>query len=336
MRVERSLDRYPLGAVAATAAEAEAEGYDGAWILEGAHDPFIPLFFAAEATERLGLATAIAVAFARNPLTTASIAHDLQRLSRGRFTLGLGAQIETHIRYRYGMPAGQPAARMREFVQAVRAIWDCWDHGTKLDFRGDFYAHTLMPPNFRHEPAEHPSPTIVIAGVGPRMTEVAGEVGDGYVAHSFTTESYVREVTLPTLARGRERAGLTLDGFELRGLVTVATGASEEQMDRSLREARELVAFYGSTPAYARVLDHHGWGELHTELHALSRADRWAEMPSLIDDEVLDAFAVVGEPREIGPRILARYGNIMDTIGFYTPTVYVPEVWAEVVDGLRG
>ena len=335
MRVERSLDRYPLGDVAATAAEAEQEGYDGAWILEGAHDPFIPLFFAAEATQRLGLATAIAVAFARNPLTTASIAHDLQRLSGGRFTLGLGPQIETHIRYRYGMPAGRPAARMREFVQAVRAIWDCWDQGTKLDFRGDFYTHTLMPPNFRHEPGSHPQPAIVIAGVGPRMTQVAGEVGDGYVAHSFTTESYVREVTLPTLALGRERAGLTLDGFEVRGLVTVATGSTEEQLVRSVREARELVAFYGSTPAYARVLEHHGWGDLHAELLALSRADRWAEMPALVDDDVLHAFAVVGEPGDIGPQVLARYGGIMDTVGFYTPSVYVPEVWAEVVRGFR-
>lgn len=335
MKVERSLDRYSLGDVAATAAEAEAEGYDGVWILEGAHDPFVPLFFAAEKTERLSLATAIAVAFARNPMTTASLAHDLQRLSCGRFTLGLGPQIDTHIRFRYGMPGGRPVARMREFVHAVRAIWDCWDRGTELDFRGDFYTHTLMPPKFRHDPSPYEPPAIVLAGVGPRMTELAGEVGDGYVAHSFTTESYVREVTLPTLARGRERAGRTLDGFEVRGLVTVATGASEEQMARSVREARELVAFYGSTPAYARVLEHHGWGELHTELHALSRADRWAEMPGLVDDEVLHAFAVVGEPREIGPKILARYGGVLDTVGFYTPSEYVPEVWAEVLAGLR-
>jgi probable F420-dependent oxidoreductase len=224
---------------------------------------------------------------------------------------------------------------MREFVAAVRAIWDCWNHGTELDFRGDFYTHTLMPPLFRLDPCPQGPPPIVLAGVGPLMTETAGEVGDGYIAHGFTTGDYLREVTLPRLARGRERAGRTLEGFDTRGLALVATGHTEEQLERSVAEVREWLSFYGSTPAYAPVLEHHGWGDLHAELHRLSRSDGWAAMPALIDDEVLRTLAFVGEPREIGPQVLARYGDVFTRMSFYRPSEYVPEVWADVLDGFR-
>lgn len=334
MLVDRSVSEFALTDVGQVAAEAEVEGYDGIWVLEASHDPFVPLFLAADRTTSIDLATSISVAFARNPMTTASVARDLQDFSGGRFTLGLGPQIKAHIQYRYSMPADRPVDRMRDYVAAVRAIWDCWDNGTKLSFEGEFYTHTLMPPLFHLEPTQ-PPPPIALAGVGPRMTALAGEVADGFVAHSFTSESYLREVTLPILQTARRSVGRELDGFLRKGLVLVATGHTDQQMAVSLRQVREWLAFYGSTPAYAPVLEHHGWGELHTELHALSRSGRWAEMSALVDDDVLNTIAFVGAPADIGPMVNARYRGIFDRVEFYHPSEYVPEVWADVISGFK-
>src|SRR5215813_12775531 len=193
----------------------EAEGYDGAATAETSHDPFFPLLLAAQATERLELATGVAIAFARTPMTMASIANDLQLASKGRFFLGLGSQIKPHIERRFSMPWSHPAARMREYILAMRAIWASWSDGTKLDFRGDFYTHTLMTPFFSPGPNPFGPPKVYLAAVGELMTEVGGEVADGVIIHGFTTERYVKEVTLPAIERGLAKAGRSRSSFEI-------------------------------------------------------------------------------------------------------------------------
>ncbi|MFM8529361.1 MAG: TIGR03617 family F420-dependent LLM class oxidoreductase, partial [Ilumatobacteraceae bacterium] len=248
---------------ASSAREAEEAGYSGAWTAETSHDPFLPLLLAAEHTEKIELGTSIAVAFARSPMTLANTGWDLQAFSKGRFILGLGSQIQPHITQRVSMPWSKPAARMREMVLAIRAIWDCWLNGTKLEFRGEFYTHTLMTPFFTpaaSDISEYGPPKIFLAGVGELMTEVAGEVCDGFICHGFTTEKYLREVTIPALERGRAKAGKTMDGFEIVGPSFVVTGTNEAELERAAAGTRQQIAFYGSTPAYRPVLDIHGWG----------------------------------------------------------------------------
>lgn len=327
-----------LRKVASSAKEVEAAGYDGAWTAETSHDPFLPLLLAAEHTERLELGTSIAVAFARNPMLLANIGWDLQYYSQGRFIMGLGSQIKPHITKRFSMPWSEPAARMREMIQAVRAIWDCWLNGTDLAFRGKFYTHTLMTPFFTPAAAEmegYGPPKIFLAGVGELMTEVAGEVCDGFICHGFTTERYLREVTMPALARGRAKAGKTMEGFEIIGPSFVVTGADEAQMAAAAAGTRQQIAFYGSTPAYRGVLDIHGWGGLQDELNALSKQGKWVEMGNLIDDEILNTFAVVGEPEHIGSELHRRYGDVIQRLSFYAPYQSDPERWRKVLADLK-
>ena len=326
---------FDLAGAAKSAKEAEDAGYDGVWSAETSHDPFLNLLLAAEATERIELGTSIAVAFARSPMTTAVTANDLQAFSKGRFILGLGSQIKPHITKRFSMPWSHPAARMREFVLAMRAIWDNWNNGTKLDFRGDFYTHTLMTPFFSPGPNPYGAPLVFLAGVGGLMTEVAGEVCDGFLCHGFTTERYLREVTIPALERGRAKAGKTMDGFQIAGPSFVVTGANEEQIEKAAAGTRQQIAFYGSTPAYRAVLDLHGWGGLQDDLNKMSKEGKWVEMGDLIDDEILNTFAVVGEPEQIAPELKRRYGDVIDRISFYAPYKSDPERWAPVLDALR-
>lgn len=327
-----------LRKVATSAKEVEAAGYDGAWTAETAHDPFLPLLLAAEHTERLQLGTSIAVAFARNPMLLANIGWDLQYYSQGRFIMGLGSQIKPHITKRFSMPWSEPAARMRDMIQAIHSIWDCWINGTKLEHRGKFYTHTLMTPFFTPDPSEmegYGPPKIFLAGVGELMTEVAGEVCDGFICHGFTTEKYLREVTLPALERGRAKAGKTLDGFEIIGPSFVVTGADEQQMIAAANGTRQQIAFYGSTPAYRGVLDIHGWGGLQDELNTLSKLGKWVEMGGLIDDEILNTFAVVGEPEQVGSELHRRYGDVIQRISFYAPYQSDPGRWSKVLADLK-
>ena len=308
-----------LDQAGASAAEQEERGYDGVWSAETSHDPFLPLLLAAQATEKIDLGTGIAVAFARNPMTLAQVSWDLQAASQGRFILGLGSQIKPHITKRFSMPWSHPAERMREMILAIRAIWATWNEGTKLDFRGDFYTHTLMTPFFNPGPNPHGNARIFLAGVGPRMTEVAGEVCDGFLCHGFTTERYMHEVTLPALERGRQKAGKTLDGFEISGPMFIVTGRDEKEMAAAAKGVRGQIAFYGSTPAYRPVLELHGWGELQTELNGLSKEGRWAEMGDLVDDDMLNAFAVVGSPEEAARALHERWGGTVSRLSFYAP-----------------
>jgi len=324
-----------LEGIASSARRAEEAGYDGFWSAETSHDPFLPLVLAAEHTERLQLGTGIAVAFARNPMTMANLGYDLQVYSKGRFLLGLGSQIKPHITKRFSMPWSQPAARMREFVLAMRAIWDAWETGAKLDFRGDFYTHTLMTPFFNPGPNPYGTPKVFLAAVGTRMTEVVGETCDGMLCHGFTTERYLRELTLPALERGLARAGRTRAELELSLPAFVVTGTTEEQLAASAVGVRRQIAFYGSTPAYRPVLELHGWGALQDELNALSKQGEWERMGELIDDEVLTTFAVVAEPDRLASELLARFGGLVDRISFYAPYETDPETWLPVIAALR-
>ncbi len=333
MKVDGGLGE--IASAGAKAASLEAAGYDGAWTAETAHDPFLPHVAAAQATTTIELGTGIAVAFARNPMTLANTAWDLQRLSGGRFALGLGSQIKPHITKRFSMPWSSPAARMREMILAIRAIWDCWDGGEKLDFRGDFYTHTLMTPFFDPGPSEVGHPKIFLAAVGEKMTNVAGEVADGLLCHGFTTASYLQEVTLPALGVGLDAAARTRADIELSIPAFCVTGRDEEELAASAVGVRRQIAFYGSTPAYRGVLEHHGWGDLQDELNRLSKQGEWAAMGELVDDEVLSTFAVVAEPDELAAGLLARWDGLVDRISFYAPYETAPETWLPVVEALR-
>jgi probable F420-dependent oxidoreductase len=320
------------------AREAEDAGYTGVWTAETNHDPFFPLLLGAEHTQTLELGTSIAVAFARNPMTLANIGWDMQTFSKGRFILGLGSQIKPHITKRFSMEWGHPAPRMRELILAIRAIWDTWLTGSPLAFRGEFYTHTLMTPFFapdRSDLAEVGLPKIFLAGVGEYMTEVAGEVCDGFICHGFTTEKYLREVTIPALARGRAKVGKTLEGFEVVGPSFVVTGSNASEMDAAAAGTRQQIAFYGSTPAYRGVLDIHGWGGLQDELNTLSKQGKWIEMGKLIDDEILNTFAVVGEPEQVAPELHRRYGDVIQRISFYAPYKTDPTRWSKVLADLK-
>ncbi len=339
MKVDGGLGLVPdIEAIAANARAQEAAGYDGIWTAETSHDPFLPLVVAAANTEKLELGTAIAVAFARNPMLLANIGWDLQAMSNGRFNLGLGSQIKPHITKRFSMEWSKPAARMREMVSGIRAIWNTWETGDKLDFRGDFYQHTLMTPFFtpdKGELGDFGVPKIWLAAVGGLMTQVAGEVCDGIIAHGFTTEKYLREVTIPNIEKGRQKAGKTMEGFEISGPFFVVTGQNEEDMAAADQATRQQIAFYGSTPAYRSVLELHGWEGLQDELNGLSKQGKWVEMGELIDDEILNTFAVVAEPDRVAAELNARYGDVVSRLSFYAPGQSNAAQWRSVMEDLR-
>ncbi len=334
MRVDGTIGFDPAGVVA-QAVEAEACGYDGIWSAETGHDPFLPLVLAAEHTERLQVGTGIAVAFARNPMTLAMTANDLQTQSGGRFMLGLGSQIKPHIEKRFSMPWSHPAPRMRELILAIRAIWAAWSDGSRLAFRGEYYRHTLMTPMFDPGPNPYGNPPVFLAGVGARMTEVAGEVADGLLAHAFTTERYLREVTLPALERGLAASGRDRSALEISYPGMVVTGVDDESYAKAVAATRKQLAFYGSTPAYRPVLDLHGWGDLQTELNTLSKRGAWDDMAGLIDDEMLDTFAVVGGLDTLAATIRARFDGLVDRFNLYAPTGITTEQWAAVLADVR-
>ncbi len=303
---------WDLEQVGAEARELEEMGYSGVLTAETGHDPFLPLAFAAQTTSRVDLCTGIAVAFARTPMILANIGHDLNALSKGRFVLGLGSQIRPHITKRFSMPWSHPAARMREFILAMRAIWANWHDGEPLQFTGKFYTHTLMTPFFAPTNTEYGAPRVMLAAVGPLMTEVAGEAADGIIVHAFTTEKYLRETTLPALERGFARAGKKRGDFEISYPCFVVTGRDEREMEQARTATRQQIAFYGSTPAYKPVLDSIGAGELQGELNTMSKQGRWQEMGTLVTDDMLESFAIVEEPANIATAFRTRYGDIVD------------------------
>jgi probable F420-dependent oxidoreductase len=314
VKIDASLS-YGITETKAGAASLEAAGYDGIWTGETSHEPFLQLLQAAEATERVTLGTSIAIAFGRTPLTLAHTGFDMALYSKGRFVLGLGSQVKPHIERRFSMPWSHPAARMREFVLGLRAIWAAWQDGAKLDFHGEFYTHTLMTPFFSPKPHEYGPPPVYLAGVGERMTEVAGEVCDGFFVHPFTTRRYVEEVTLPALRRGRGDRGL--DDFAVCGPSFVAIGRDDAELERAIQGTKEQIAFYASTPAYRGVLELHDRGELQPELTRMSKEGKWKEMGDLIDDELLELMTVIGDPASVGKSLVERWDGIYTRLSLY-------------------
>lgn len=303
-----------LANVAEAAVALERRGYDCCWTAEINHDPFLPLVLAAEHTETIELGTSIAVAFARNPMSVANVGWDLQAYSQGRFILGLGSQIKPHIENRFSMPWSKPVQRMREFVLAMREIWTCWQDGTRLAFEGDFYTHKLMTPMFTPEPLAHAFPKVFVAAVGEAMTEMCGEVADGLLAHGFTTKRYFEEVTTPALLRGMERSGRDRSDFQLSCPLFVVTGRDEAELAANAVGTRKQIAFYASTPAYRKVLELHGWGDLQTDLHRMSKQGEWDAMGSLIDDEILNEFAVVAPLSDVARAVRDRCDGVIDRV----------------------
>ncbi|MCU1624289.1 MAG: hypothetical protein JWL79_3134 [Frankiales bacterium] len=321
MKVDAAL-RGDFSQAAIEAAAHESSGRAGIWCPETKHDGFLTALRAVDATSTTTVGTAVVIALGRSPMTVASAAYDLAGASGGRFVLGLGTQVKAHVERRYSMPWSQPAARMREYVLALQAIWRSWQTDATLDFEGEFYRHTLMTPFFSPAAHEAGPPRVMLAAVGERMTQVAGEVADGMLVHAFTTRPYLREVTWPAL----RAAGADGRPFQLCGTPFVVVGRDGQEMDTALRAARERIAFYASTPAYRGVLAAHGLEDLQPELTALSKQGRWQDMGAAIPDQLLHEVAVVGEPAEAGRALRERWGTLLDRITPYSAVPLEPEV----------
>lgn len=313
----------------------EEAGYDGLYTVDTNIDPFFNLLLAAEHTERIELMTGVAIAFARSPMTVALESWNLQAYSKGRFILGLGSQIQTHIERRFSMPWHGPAKQMREYVLALRAIWKAWETGEKLNFRGEFYIHTISNPVFTPTPIDGPPPKIYVGALGPRMVEMAGEVADGLFGHPYNTQKFIREVQMPALQKGLAKSGRTLGDFDMPGMVITITGRNDEEIERAEANCRRLLAFYGSTPAYWRVLEAHGWGEIGPVLNAMSKENRWAEMPDLLTEEMIDAFCVKGRPQDIPRLIDERCEGQVDRLTLYAPYASDTDLWPEIIAGVK-
>jgi probable F420-dependent oxidoreductase len=327
--VYRTLDEVPDVVRAA-----DRLGVDGVWLSETAHDPFVGAALAVEHSRRLLVGTGVAIAFARSPTVLASLAYDLAAASGGRFVLGLGTQVRAHLVRRFGVPGDAPAARLRDVVGAVRAIWEAWRTGSPLDYRGRYVTLTLMTPAFSPPPHPHPIP-IMTAGVNPRMCQVAGEVADGFLAHPLHTAAYLADVIVPALRRGRARAGRG-DRCPVVASVLVGVGENPDAVRDEATRVRGRVAFYASTPSYRRVLDHHGWGEWGAHLRRLAARGAWAEMGPLVSDEVLAQVAVVGRPEEVGERLRERYRGRVDRIVLDGPPLLGQErMWRVLLDRCR-
>jgi probable F420-dependent oxidoreductase len=315
--------------------ELEEIGYDGAFSFEAKHDPFLAAAVAAEHTEHIRLGTAIAIAFARNPMNLANLGYDMQSISGGRFVLGLGSQVRPHIEKRFSSTWSHPAKRMREIVLAIRAIWDCWEGKAPLAFEGEFYTHTIMIPAFNPGPNPYGPPPIFMGGFLPLMTAVAGEVADGFISHPFNTRKSLLENTMPRLEKGLAKSGRTRADLEIMSSTLVVTADTEELFEQSKLAARKQLAFYGSTPAYKPTLDCHGWGDVHTELNTMSKHGKWDDMTGLITDEILEAIAVVGPRREIAKKLTERLDGIADSVSITHNRFPDPSHWADIVRELK-
>ena len=315
MKVIYHLNSKDRRAIPSEATWAEAMGYDGVAANETAHDPFLALALAATATSRVTLETHVAIAFPRSPMVVAYTARDLHDLSGGRFRLGLGTQVKGHIERRFSTTWQAPGPRLREYIQALRAIWTAWDTGQRLNFAGNFYRFSLMTPFFSPGPSQYPPPAIANAAVNAYNCRVAGEVSDGLVLHTFTSEKYVREVVRPNVAAGAQKAGRNPDDVAINGGGFIVTGPNKAAIKDADRDARRRIAFYASTRTYLPVLECHGFQEIGQRLHQMSLDGRWDAMGDLVSDEMLDAFAVVGEYDEIAPQLLQRYGGLVDEVG---------------------
>ena len=328
----------PLRSVEAEAVRAAGLGYDGFFAAETAHEPFMPLALAARAAPELTIGTAIALAFPRSPMVMANVAWDLAAFTRGRFILGLGTQVKAHITRRFSGEWLPPGPRMRDYLQALRAIFNTWQNGEPLKYEGDFYRFSLMTPFFNPGPIEHPDVPLAIAGVGPYMCKLAGELCQAFHVHPFHTVKYLDEVVLPQMRAGAESMGRQLSDIERITTVFVVTGRDQSEIEQAMGSVRQQIAFYASTPDYAAVLDLHGW-DFADKLRAMSRRGEWAEMAGVIPEAMISEVAVVAPIERLGAEIRARYGDRVQRVGFYAVdggASWSPEDWSHLLASTRG
>jgi probable F420-dependent oxidoreductase len=317
MQLDTNLVFNSLSEVPAAVRAAEEMGFNALWSLENPNDPFLPLAIAATVTNKIKLGTAIALAFPRSPMALAYTAWDLQKGSNGRFILGLGTQVKGHNEKRYSVPWGSPGPKMREIILALRQIWQCWQTGASLNFTGQFYSFTLMPPAFNPGPIEHPHIPIYIAGVNPYMCRLAGELCDGFHVHPFHSTKYLREAVIPLIEEGAKKGGRSRQDVKLCSLAFVITGDSKKEMDDTREKVRLQLAFYASTRTYKPMLDLHGWGDVCLKLHEKTAKGEWSSMAQEITDEMLKEYAIEGAPDEIAGLLKAKYKGLLDRVSFY-------------------
>lgn len=332
-----AVDAAHLSDAGKIARAAEAIGFGTLWTPETKHNAFFPLLLAADHTAEIRLGTAVAIAFPRSPMVTAQIAWDLQAFSGGRFVLGLGTQVKAHIERRYGMLWEAPVPKLREYIQALRAIWQNWQTGARLNFKGRFYEHTLMSPFFNPGPISHPEIPIYIAGVNEGLARLAGELCEGFHVHPFHSVRYLRELVLPQIAAGAQKSGRDPQQVALTSSVLLITGPNEAAIENMRNFAREQIAFYASTPTYRVVLETHGWSEIGERLSGLAAEKRWAEMPKLVTDEMLAVFAVEAPLDRIGKALRERYEGVLTSVSPYLPFTPGPfdDVWRKAVQEMQ-
>ncbi len=316
MRVIYQLDTRDLKNVGEEARWAESMGYDGLYANERAHDPFLPLVLAATTTSHVTLETRVAIAFPRSPMVAAYAARDLQELSGGRFRLGLGTQVKGHNERRFSVPWVSPGQRLREYVQALHAIWENWQAGKALDFRGRFYSFSLMLPYFSPGPSPYPRPPVALGAVNPYNCRVAGEVADGLALHPMATPEYLRQVVMPNLARGAKAAGRSPGDIRVSGVGFIITGPSQGWIDAQRAAVKRQIAFYASTRTYSRLLEVHGFQDVGERLHEMSLEGRWEDMGRQISDEMLDTFAIVATYQDVAGKVKERFGGVLGEVGF--------------------
>jgi probable F420-dependent oxidoreductase len=321
MKFDASLLVHDLEQMPALARFADQAGFDGIWTFETSHEPFLPLVLAAEHSARLSLGTSIAVAFPRSPTILAQIAWDLARYSKGRFVLGLGTQVKGHNERRFGVKWEKPVAKMREVILALRAIWDCWQYKTRLNFQGEFFKLSLMTPFFSPEPHEFHRIPIFVAGVNPRMCQLAGELCEGFHAHPLHSVRYLRERVLPNIELGLVKGGRRRDAIAVSSAIFVIPTDEVAAAAKYEAEIREQIAFYASTPPYRPVFELEGWGDLADELNGLAASGRWTEMPSLITDDIIEVFALRGSWADLPRKVLQKYDGLLDRVSYYFPAV---------------
>lgn len=329
MRILTSISGHNLNDIGGVCHNLETLGFTDLSAQENKQDAFLPLAIAATNSKAMHLRTSVSIAFARSPMSSAMLSWDIQAASKGRFTLGLGSQVKGHNVRRFSVPWSPPAPRMREYVQSVRAIWDCWENGTRLDYQGEHYQFSLMTPNFTPEPLGTPVPKIQIAAVGPAMMKVAAEECDGVMLHGFCTRKYLQERIMPRLEKGLESAARSRDQFEISGGGFVATGPDDEAVQKLFEWVRMRIGFYGSTPSYWPVFEVHGLQDLGLKLNEMSKKGQWDEMTKEISDDVVHLFAAVGRHDELVGALTDRFGGMTDIVGL--PEDTPPDVIQEVL-----
>jgi probable F420-dependent oxidoreductase len=337
VKLDTGLLPASLHEASAAAKAAEEMGFDALWSAETCHDPFLPLVLAAEHTTRIKLGTSIAVAFPRSPMVLAQIGWDLQEQSRGRFLLGLGTQVKGHNQRRFGVKWEQPGPKLREMIQMIHAIWDCWQNGTRPNFRGTFYNFTLMTPFFNPGPLPYPRPPIYIAGVNEYMCRLAGELCDGFHVHPLHSIKYLDTAVMPNIRKGLEKAGRRRADIALSSAVFVVTGENAKEIEAAKGPVRQQISFYASTPAYVGVLETHGWGETARRLTELSKRGDWSAMGDEITDDMLEVYAITGTYDEIAEKVKRKYDGYLDRVAFYFPiSAGDSERWRQLVRAFNG